>query len=114
MRTSPWTVTLARFRTKLGSRQLTHILQACIQASDEAATSMEANIDPRPMQGDDEAVAEAEQKVDVGNAPQQPGRKARKPEFAELGDRLRTADGGERTEIAIAKCRSRASLMACH
>ena len=48
---------------------------------------MEGNIAPRPIEGDYEAVAEADQKVDVGNAPQQPGWKTRKPEFAELGDR---------------------------
>ena len=84
---SPSNITLARFRTKLDSRQLTHILQARIQASDEAAASFEGNVAPCPIEGDHEAFAEADQKVDVGNAPQQPGRKARKPEFAELGDR---------------------------
>src|SRR5262249_27768147 len=102
------------FGTKLDSRQLTHILLARIQASDEAAASFEGNVAPRPIDGDHEAVAETDQKVDMGNAPEQPGRKARKSEFAELGDRPGTANGGERTEIAIAKCRSRTSLMACH
>src|SRR5262245_55996719 len=90
MRTSPWTVTkqnvLARFRTKFGSRQLTHILQARIQAGDEAAASLEGNVTPRPIKGDYKAVAETNQKVHVGKAPQHPGRKARKSELAELGN----------------------------
>src|SRR5262249_23137875 len=108
------TLLLICVRTKIAERQLTHILQARIKASDEAAAALEGNVAPRPIEGDHEAVAETNQKVDMGNAPQQPGRKAREAEFAELGDRPGTANGGERTEIAIAKCRSRTSLMACH
>src|SRR5262249_35717761 len=87
MRTSPWTVSKSEYsRTKLGSRQLTHILQAHIEASDKAAASLESNVAPRPIEGDHKPVAETNQKVDMGNAPQHPGRKARKSELAELGD----------------------------
>src|SRR5262245_22213225 len=102
---------LARFRSKVGTRQLTHILQARIKAGDKAAASLEGNVAPRPIEGDHKPVAETNQKVDVGNAPQHPGRKTRKSELAELGDSPGAADRGERTEIAIAEYRGCTSLM---
>jgi len=39
----------------------------------------------------------------MGDAPQDPGRETRKVKLAELGDRPRTANRGERAEIAIAE-----------
>src|SRR5262249_38135513 len=56
MRTSPRTITktgvLARFRTKIGLRQLPHVLQVRIHARDEASVSLEGNVTPRLIEGD--------------------------------------------------------------
>jgi len=59
---SPKQKILARLRTKVGSRQPTHILQTRIQAGDEAAATLEGNVAPRPIEGDHKPVAEANRK----------------------------------------------------
>src|SRR3954468_6296553 len=43
---------------------------------DQPGTALERQIGPRPAQRDDEAVADADQEVDVRDAPHQPAEKA--------------------------------------
>ena len=58
---------------------------------------------PEPLHRHDEAAAEVDQEIDVGDAPQPPGEPARDLEPAEIGDRRAAPDGGERSGVAIAE-----------
>ena len=51
-------------------------------AGDEACPAIEGEIGPQPLQGDDQAVAHADQKIDVGDAPDPPCDPALDPEPA--------------------------------
>src|SRR5262249_22584704 len=102
---SPGRARSTRLRMQLRALVLTLTLGLGVQSSDQAAAALECDIAPRPIERDDESVAEADQEIDVGHAPQHPGDQPGHPEPAELRDRARASDGGERAVVAIAERR---------
>ena len=55
----------------------------------------------QPLERHDQSVAEADQKVDVHDAPGEPAEPSAQPEPAEIGDRLAPADYRQAADIAI-------------
>src|SRR5215467_598965 len=74
-------------------------------ARDEPRAALEGDVAPAPAQRDSEAVAEPDQEVDVGEAPQQPRRKSRELDAAELRHRAFAPDGRHGAEVAITERR---------
>src|SRR5690348_7095120 len=92
-------------RVRRGSR---HFLDASSRHSrDQASPTLEGKVVPRPVHGNDGAVAEPDEKVDVRDAPQQPSDKTVELNASELRYSALAADRGERTEVAIAERRQR-------
>ena len=94
----------------LGRAQAFHLRPG--HAGDQPRGALERDVTPQPACGDDEPVAEADQIIDVRDAPQQPGEKAFHPEAAHLHDGALAANGGERPEIEIAERRDALALAA--
>ena len=67
-------------------------------AGDQPRGALEREVIPQPRNRDHEAVAEADQVIDVRDAPHQPREEALQPEAAHLNDRALAPDGGERTD----------------
>src|SRR5262249_2695236 len=72
-------------------------------AGDEARAALEGHVGPEPGQGDDDAIAQADQEIDVDEAPKQPGEPSGQLDKTEIGDRCLTADGREAAAVAVAK-----------
>src|SRR5262245_11875636 len=83
-----------------------------VEAGDQPAAALERDVAPRPVERDRKPVLEADQKIDVRHAPQQPGEESGELELAELRDGAFAPDGRERAEIAIAEGRDGAALAA--
>src|SRR5215471_2600180 len=60
-------------------------------AGDEARAALKGHIGPQPSQGDDDAIAQADQEIDVDEAPKQPGEPSGQLDKTEIGDRCLTA-----------------------
>jgi hypothetical protein len=60
------------------------IHQSSGYARDQTRAALEGYATPRPAQGDRQAVAKADEEVDVGNGPQQPRWKSRELEATKL------------------------------
>src|SRR5579863_1105845 len=69
----------------------------------EARRALIAGMNPEPAQGDPKAVAQADQEVDVGDAPDPPCDGSAQLDPAEIDHRLAFADLGEAAGMAVAK-----------
>src|SRR5215467_6629981 len=69
--------------------------------SDEPRPAPEGEEVPRPVQHYDEAVSEADEKIDVCEAPQQPGPKATQLEVSKLRHRAAPSDDRQHPEIPV-------------
>src|SRR5882672_9979138 len=76
-------------------------------SSDETGATLISEIRPCPLNKDQHAVAETDQKKDVDEQPGQPGHEARDVNLAELGDSSGATDGGEAAFVAVVKRRAR-------
>src|SRR4051794_27014320 len=65
---------------------------------DKASAALKRQVSPGPARGDDEAVAQANQEVDVGDAPHQPTEEAGQLDAPDLYHRRLSPD---RREIAL-------------
>src|SRR5258707_10969412 len=77
----------------------------------QTGASLEGEVIPKPIEGDDEAIAQADQKINVSDAPEQPAHKAlefKRPEFYNRGT---PADCRQIAKMDIAKWL--AGLTAC-
>src|SRR5262249_6228111 len=72
-------------------------------AGAEARAGLEGHVGPEQSQGDDNAIAQADQEIDVDKAPKQPGEPSGQLDKTEIGDRCLTADGREAAAVAVAK-----------
>src|SRR5207237_10103729 len=70
-------------------------------AHDDARVALVAEVRPRPIEHDDEAVAEVDEKVDVRDEPHEPRREAREVQPADHHHGGIAADGGELAVVAI-------------
>ena len=75
------------------------------QAGDEPRATLEGQVVPRPVHQYGQAIAEADQEIDMGEAPDQPGHEAGKAKGPELGHGALAADRGHAPEVAIAERR---------
>ena len=71
------------------------------KAGDEPGAAREGEIVPGPVEDDREAVAEADEKIDICEAPDEPGEKARDAHSSHLHDRVRAANRRQRAVVAI-------------
>src|ERR1700679_1347231 len=62
---------------------------------------------PEPADGDAEAIAQADQEVDVGNTPYPPRQRSAQLDCAEIDHRLAFADLGQASGMAVTKRRGR-------
>src|SRR5438067_6988306 len=76
-------------------------------AGDEAGAAGIGEPGPDPVDEDREAIAEADEKVDVDDAPEHPGEPSRELHERQICDRRGPPDRRERTLVAIAKGRGR-------
>ena len=63
--------------------------------SDEPRAALVAGVDPQPVDGHAQPIADANQKVDVGEAPQPPSQRASKLDPAEVDHGAPLADRGQ-------------------
>src|SRR5690606_15443253 len=82
--------------------------RSSLGAGDEPRAALKGEIGPKPVDGDDQAVANADEKIDVDEAPDPPGEPAGKPEEAEIDHRRAPTDGREVADVDIAEGRRRA------
>src|SRR5262249_30279277 len=59
---------LARLRSRLHPSRLTHAVELQ-RTGDQATTALKRQVAPGPIERDDEAIAEADQEIDVSDAP---------------------------------------------
>src|SRR6516164_408492 len=76
----------------------------CI-AGDQPRAAAIGEPGPDPVQKDRHSIAEPDQKENVNDAPEDPGREACELEPAEIGDRRVAADGRKRPLVVIAEGR---------
>src|SRR4029078_5801498 len=76
---------------------------------DQPRRALCAGVDPQPAQRDAEAVAQADQEVDVGEAPDPPGEVAAHLDPAEIDHGLLPADLRETAGMLVAEWRQRAA-----
>src|ERR1700674_1951014 len=107
--TSPWTPSIgARHARWQAGCQLRGIAPRALGAADdEPGAALKGEIRPQPAQRDDQAVAEADQVIDVRQRPDQPGDEAAQVNPAEVDHRRLAPDGGEVAVVAIAEGRRR-------
>src|SRR5258708_24966595 len=88
---APLPVTHSRFRPWLSKldASLRHLAAAL---RDQPRGALISGINPEPAQRDAEAVAQADQEIDVGDAPDPPGEIAAQLDPAEIDDCLALAD----------------------
>src|SRR5258707_5310266 len=78
-------------------------IESAKRAGDQASAALEGEIGPQPVERHDDAVPEADQKVDVRDHPDQPGHKAAQPNPAKIDDGGFAPDGGEIAIVAISE-----------
>src|SRR5262245_19696429 len=83
------------------------ILVSLDALDNDARVKLESPVRPGPVDQHDEAVSKVDEEVDVRPQPDEPRRKAREVDAAELGDRRLAADGGELAVVAVAEGDSR-------
>src|SRR3984885_2529177 len=88
-------------RERLGS------LYLAAPPGDEARAALVTHINPQPVDRHAQPVADADQKVDVGEAPQPPGELALELDPAEVDHRPPLADRGQISRVLVAKGRRR-------
>src|ERR1043165_1829807 len=76
-------------------------------AGDQPRAALIGQVGPKPVERHDQAVAEADQEIDVGNAPHQPGDAPGQPQPAEIDDGLAPSDRREVAVVAVAERRGR-------
>src|SRR6266508_5025550 len=96
--------------THRGRRNLARDLARALR--DQPCGALVAGVDPQPAQGDAEAVAQPDQEVDVGDAPDPPGEIAAQLDAAEIDHRLFLADLREAAGMLVAERRQRAAAEA--
>src|SRR5262245_63326727 len=74
---------------------------------DQPRGALVAHVDPQPAQGDAEAVTQADEEVDVGDAPDPPRDGAAQLEFAEIDHRNPLADLRQAAGVLVAERRQR-------
>src|ERR1700693_4133353 len=72
-------------------------------ARDEARAPLPGHIRPRPLEQDDEPVAEADEVEDVDEAPEEPGGETGKPDPSEVCDGRAPSEDGQVPRVAVAK-----------
>ena len=82
---------------------LVRLLRLRVGPGDQPRAALERDVVPRPVERHDDAVAEADEEVDVRDAPQQPGEEAGERQPAELDDGALAPDGRERAGILEAE-----------
>src|SRR5579863_8001128 len=70
-------------------------------AGDEPRAAIAGGVDPKPVQGHGQAVAQADQEIDVGDAPGPPGEPATQLDPSEIDDGGALADGGEAAVVPV-------------
>src|SRR5882757_1434261 len=101
--------TWRRARQLLRCRSAHHLAAAL---GDQPRGALVAGVDPQPAQRDAEPVAQADQEIDVGEAPDPPGEVAAHLHPAEIDDRLFLADLREAAGMLVAERRQRAAAHA--
>ena len=71
---------------------------------DQPRRALVAQVDPQPAQRDAEAVAQADQEVDVGDTPEPPRDGAAQLELAEIDHGEPLADLCEATGVLVTEC----------
>src|SRR5947209_5756066 len=89
----------ATFSHKGRRKKELHHLTAPLR--DQPRGALVAGVDPEPAQCDTEAVAEPNQEVDVGDAPDPPGDRAAQLDAAEVDHREPLADLGEAAGVLV-------------
>ncbi len=72
---------------------------------DQPGAALEGDVAPQPGQGDDEAIAQPDQKINVHHAPEQPADKAPELNRSELHHGGAPADRGQHAHVSIAERR---------
>src|SRR5690349_14463683 len=72
-------------------------------AGEEPRAAIARGADPKPVQGHGQAVTQADQEIDVGDAPGPPGEPAAQLDPPEIDDGGALADGGEATVVPVAE-----------
>src|SRR5882757_4572222 len=73
------------------------------EAGDQAGAALEGQVGPGPVHRHGQAVAKADEKIDMGEGPEQPGREPLDPQPPELGDSVAATDGRQDAEVAVAE-----------
>src|SRR5438270_551810 len=74
-----------------------------VDLCDETGAAVPRDVNPQPAQGDRQAIAQADQKIDVGQAPDPPSKPSADLQPTEVDDRRAFADGREIAGMPIAK-----------
>src|SRR5665213_4224330 len=77
---------------------------------DQPRGALVAGVDPQPAHRDAEPVAQADQEIDVGDAPDPPGEGAAQLDAAEIDHRLPLADLRQAAGVPVAERRYRIAL----
>src|SRR5258707_1430716 len=77
---------------------------------DQPRGALISGINPEPAQRDAEAVAQADQEIDVGDAPDPPGEIAAQLDPAEIDDGLALADLRQAAGVLVAERRQRLAV----
>jgi hypothetical protein len=80
----------------------TRFVYALPSLSDQTRAALIASMNPQPVDDDAEPIAQANQKVDVGETPNPPGKGAAQLDPAEVDDGQALADRGETAGMPIA------------
>src|SRR5712692_750251 len=90
--------------------QSDRLLDRLVRPGNQPLTALERRVGPQPVEQHREAVAVADQEIDVDDAPQQPGDPAAYPEAAEIGDRDLASDRRHAAGLAVAERRNGAAF----
>src|SRR6185312_9373113 len=74
---------------------------ATVHRNDDARTAAIAPIGFRPVDEHDQAVAKADEEIDVRDEPDPPSEDSGEAKAPELNDRRHAADGGEGAEVRV-------------
>src|SRR5712675_2863386 len=85
-----------------------HHLAASLR--DQPRGALVAGVDPEPAQRDAEAVAQADQEIDVGDAPDPPRQRAAQLDAAEIDHRLALADLRQAAGVLVAERANRRAV----
>src|SRR5277367_6158125 len=91
----------------LRPRKRSRSLHLSAPPRDEPRAALVTRVNPQPVDRDTQAIADPNQKVDVGEAPEPPGERALELDPAEVDHRAPLADRGEVASMLIMEGRRR-------